>query len=227
MTGINTNSGLGVTTSAATSTSSTTTNTQNLGQADFLTLMTAQMTHQDPTQPMTNGDFLSQMAQFGTVNGIQGLQTSFDNFAASMTSNQTLQASNLVGRSVLAPSNQGLLSAGGTIKGSIDLSGSSPDVTVKIIDPSTGSVIRNMDLGSQSAGTVPFVWDGNTNAGNPASPGVYQVQTESMLNGYNTTLTPNIESQVESVSVGSGTQGMQVNLTGLGSINFSQVKQIL
>jgi flagellar basal-body rod modification protein FlgD len=229
MTSINTNSSLGVSTSAATSnsTSSTTTNTKNLGQADFLKLMTAQMTHQDPTQPMTNGDFLSQMAQFGTVNGIQGLQTSFDNFASSMTSNQTLQASNLVGHSVLAPSNQGLLTAGGTIKGSIDLSGSSPDVTVKIIDPSTGSVIRNIDLGSQSAGSVPFVWDGNTNAGTAASPGVYQIQTESMLNGYNTTLTPNIESQVESVSVSSGTQGMQVNLTGLGSINFSQVKQIL
>ena len=223
MTTINTNSGLGVSTSAA----STTTKNQNLGQADFLKLMTAQMTHQDPTKPMTNGDFLSQMAQFGTVNGIQGLQTSFDNFATSMASNQTLQATNLVGHSVLAPSSQGLLTAGGTIKGSIDLSGSSPDVTVKIIDPSTGNVIRNIDLGSQSAGTVPFVWDGINNAGNPASPGVYQVQTESMLNGYNTSLTPNIESKVESVTMSGGKQGMQVNLTGLGTINFNQVKQIL
>jgi flagellar basal-body rod modification protein FlgD len=223
MTSINPYSGLGVSTTATTAT----TNTQNLGQADFLKLMTAQMTHQDPTQPMTNGDFLSQMAQFGTVNGIQGLQTSFDNFATSMGSNQTLQAASLVGHTVSAPSNQGLLTAGGTIKGSIDLSGSSPDVSVKIIDPATGSVIRNIDLGSQSAGTVPFIWDGNNNAGNPASPGVYQVQTESLLNGYNTALTPNIESQVESVSMGSGSQGVQVNLAGLGTINFNQIKQIL
>lgn len=223
MTTINPNSGLGVSTAATTAT----TNTKNLGQADFLKLMTAQMTHQDPTKPMTNGDFLSQMAQFGTVNGIQGLQTSFDNFATSMGSNQTLQAANLVGHTVSAPSNQGLLTAGGTIKGSIDLSASSPVVSVKIIDPATGSVVRDIDLGSQAAGTVAFVWDGNNSAGNPASPGVYQVQTEALLNGLNTALTPNIESQVESVSMSSGAQGVQVNLAGTGTVSFNQIKQIL
>ncbi|MGZ5045063.1 MAG: flagellar hook assembly protein FlgD, partial [Methylobacter sp.] len=42
-----------------------------LGQADFLKLMTTQMTHQDPTKPMENTEFITQMAQFGTVSGIQ------------------------------------------------------------------------------------------------------------------------------------------------------------
>jgi flagellar basal-body rod modification protein FlgD len=224
MTTINPYSGLGVSTAGATATAKT----QTLGQADFLKLMTAQMTHQDPTQPMSNGEFLAQMAQFGTVNGIQGLQTSFDNFAASMTSNQALQASSLVGHTVSVPSSQGLLSAGGHIKGSIDLSGSSPDVSVKIMDQATGNVIRNIELGSHAAGSVPFSWDGTNDAGNPASPGVYQVQVQSLLNGNNTALTPNIESQVESVSMGSGTQGVQVNLAGgLSSVSFNQIKQIL
>jgi len=38
-----------------------------LGQAEFLELMTAQLRYQDPLKPMENGDFLGQMAQFGTV----------------------------------------------------------------------------------------------------------------------------------------------------------------
>jgi len=223
MTTINAYSGLGVSTVDTTATAKKTT----LGQADFLKLMTAQMTHQDPTKPMENGEFLSQMAQFGTVNGIQDLQASFKDFAGSISSNQALQAASLVGRSVLAPSNQGLLAAGGTIKGSLDLSASSPDVSVKIIDPATGSVIRSIDLGSQAAGTVPFVWDGNNDAGNFASPGVYTVQTTALLNGLSTALTPNIASQVESISMGSGSQGVQVNLVGLDSVNFNQIKQIL
>ena len=54
---------------------------KSLGQAEFLKLMTTQMTHQDPTKPMQNGEFLAQMAQFGTVNGIQDLQASFKDFA--------------------------------------------------------------------------------------------------------------------------------------------------
>lgn len=196
-----------------------------LGQADFLKLMTAQMTHQDPTSPMSNSEFLSQMAQFGTVNGIQDLQTSFANFATSMNSNQALQAASLIGKTVSTSSNQGLLSAGGTINGSVALTGSSPAVAVQIIDPATGSVIRNMKLGNQPAGTLPFSWDGNNNVGTPVSPGVYQVQVQALVNGVNTALTPNIQSQVASVSM--GTQGVQVNFEGgLGSVNLSQVTQI-
>ncbi len=200
--------------------------TPSLGQADFLKLMTAQMTHQDPTAPMTNGDFLGQMAQFGTVNGIQGLQTSFNNFSTSMGSNQTLQATSLIGKAVSTASNQGVLAAGGSINGSAALTNASSDVSVKIINPSNGNVVSKMDLGSQAAGTVPFSWNGINSDGTKASPGIYQVQVQSMVNGTNTALTTNIQSQVSSVSMGA--QGVQVNLAGgLGSVNLSQITQIL
>ena len=223
MTTINAYSGLGVSTVDTTATAKKT----SLGQADFLKLMTAQMTHQDPTKPMENGEFLSQMAQFGTVNGIQDLQASFKDFAESINSNQALQAAGLVGRTVSAPSDKGLLAAGGDIKGTIDLTESSPDVSVKIIDPANGSIIKNIDLGSHSAGTVAFSWDGMNETGNFANPGVYKVQVESLVDGKNTTLIPNIASQVESVSMGNSTQGVQVNLTGLDSVSFNKIKQIL
>ena len=89
----------------------------SLGQEDFLKLMTTQMTHQDPNNPMQNGEFLSQMAQFGTVSGIQDLQKSFADFANSINSDQALQASSLVGRYVSVPTSTGILPAGGEIKG--------------------------------------------------------------------------------------------------------------
>ena len=200
--------------------------TKTLGQSDFLKLMTAQMTHQDPTAPMTNGDFLSQMAQFGTVDGIQGLQTSFNNFSTSMGSNQSLQATNLIGKTVSTASNQGALAAGGSIKGSVALTSGSSDVSVQIINPSNGTVVNSMDLGSQAAGDVPFSWNGTNSDGTQASPGIYQVKVQSMVNGTNSALTTNIQSQVSSVSMGA--QGVQVNLAGgLGSVNLSQVTQII
>ena len=197
-----------------------------LGQDQFLKLMTAQMTHQDPTKPMQNGEFLSQMAQFGTVSGIQDLQQSFKDFAASIGSDQSLQAASLVGRMVSAPSDQGLLAAGDQIKGTVELPASSPNVNVKILDPATGEIIGIKSLGEQSAGPVPFVWDGMNDKGNLAHPGVYKVQVEASIDGINTVLQPDIQALVESVAMGSGKNGLQVNLAGLGAINFNQIKQI-
>jgi flagellar basal-body rod modification protein FlgD len=206
---------------------SATTKKQTLGQDEFLKLMTTQMTHQDPTKPMDNTQFLTQMAQFGTVSGIQDLQQSFKDFSASISSDQALQAASLVGRSVSVPSDQGILAAGGDIKGTVELQSGSANVTLKILDPVTGDVIKTQSLGGHSAGMMPFAWDGMNDNGNPANPGVYKVQVETDVNGVSTALQPDIQSRVESVSMGSGNNGIQVNLPGLGAVNFNQIKQIL
>jgi flagellar basal-body rod modification protein FlgD len=41
-----------------------------LDQSDFLALMSAQLKNQDPTKPVDNSEYVAQMAQFSTVNGI-------------------------------------------------------------------------------------------------------------------------------------------------------------
>lgn len=200
---------------------------QTLGQEQFLKLLTTQLTHQDPMKPMENGEFLGQMAQFSTVSGIQELQASFKDFAASISSDQALQAASLVGRYVSAPSNQALLSAGGSVLGDFELPNSSPQVTVKIVNPQTGETVRDLNLGSQSSGITPFEWDGMDNNGQFANPGVYSVQVQAQVDGKNTALSTNIKSLVKSVTMGSGNSGLQVNLVGLGPVKFNQIKQIL
>ncbi len=201
---------------------------QSLGQEDFLKLMTTQLTRQDPLKPMENGEFLSQMAQFSTVSGIQDLQKSFSEFSDSISSDQALQAAGLVGRYVSAPSTEGLLSAGGEISGDFDLSEASPEVRYKITDSLSGEVVRTVNMGSQGQGNVKFSWDGLTDNGELADPGVYKVQVEAKINGNNTVLQTRIKSKVESVTMDSGSRGgLKLNLAGLGPVNFNQIKQIL
>jgi flagellar basal-body rod modification protein FlgD len=207
--------------------STTTPKKTSLGQDDFLKLMTTQMTHQDPSKPMGNAEFITQMAQFGTVSGIQDLQKSFGDFASSVTSTQALQASGLVGRYVSAPGTKGLLGAGGNISGDINLPASSSNVHVKVTKAATGEIVQDIDLGAQSAGKVPFAWDGLNSKKVMASPGVYKIEATAYIDGKNTLMETDIKAKVDSVSMGSGANGLKVNLTGLDSVNFNQIKQII
>jgi flagellar basal-body rod modification protein FlgD len=128
---------------------------------------------------------------------------------------------------VSVPSDEALLGSGGKISGSINLPASSPNVTVKIVNPSTGETVATKPLGQQSAGAVSFEWDGIKANGNLADPGVYKVQVEALVDGVNTVLQPSIQAQVDSVSMANDSHGLQVNLTGLGAVNFNKITQIL
>lgn len=199
----------------------------SLGQEQFLKLMTAQMTHQDPNEPMKNGEFLSQMAQFGTVSGIQDLQKSFADFANSIQSDQALQAAGLVGRYVAVPGGQGVLAAGGDISGKVNLESSTPSLQITVSSASTGELIKTIDLGSQSAGAIPFTWDGTNTAGVLANPGAYKIQAMAAVDGKNVAQATDINAKVESVSMANGTNGMKINLVGADSVDFGQIKQII
>ena len=57
---------------------------EELGQTDFLKLMTAQLQNQDPFAPMDNGDFIAQMAQFSSVAGISKMSETMSGIADQM-----------------------------------------------------------------------------------------------------------------------------------------------
>lgn len=200
--------------------------TQNqLAQEDFLELMVTQLKHQDPFKPMENGDFLAQMAQFATVTGIDDLNASFDTLSESMSSNQALQAGALVDREVLAPLDYGLLPAGGALRGEVDLPSSVGNLVISITD-ATGALIRELPLGSQAEGRIGFSWDGQTDGGAYAPPGIYKVEARASIGSDNTALQPLVNARVDSVSLGRGAEGLTLNLEGLGPISFNDVTQI-
>jgi flagellar basal-body rod modification protein FlgD len=196
-----------------------------LGQDAFMKLMVAQLRNQDPMQPMENGEFLSQIAQFTQTTGIQELQASFKELSQSLVSNQALQAANLVGRDVLAPTGLGVLTQGGTIRGNVELHTASPQVAVKIYD-STGQLVRNLPLGSQAAGGVQFQWDGLRDDGTYATPGTYLISAEAEFNGRDEAIEALVANRVDGVTLGRG-GALLLDLAGVGPLEFSQVKQIL
>jgi len=196
-----------------------------LGQNEFLKLMTTQLSNQDPFQPMENGEFMGQIAQFGTVNGINDLLTSFQDLAANLQSSQALQASNLIGRQVLVNHDQGYLPQGGSLQGAVELGSSSSNVAVNVYD-STGSALGRVELGAQPAGLVQFAWDGTTFGGQRAPTGRYRIEVEATYGGSTEALTPQVIDQVHSLTLGGVGQEMLVELENLGTVSFNQVNQI-
>jgi len=207
--------------SAGTGTAS---NTNELGQQDFLQLMTTQLMNQDPFQPMENGQFMGQIAQFSQVTGLQDLQKSVSQLAESLTSNEALQASTLVGHAVLAESEYGVLGSDGYMVGGVDVGSYSSNVAVSIYD-GAGALVNRIELGAQPPGFLKYTWDGTTSGGAAAPAGTYLVQAESTSNGSTIAEPTYVGTVVDSVTL-SSTQGTQINLAGAGTVSLSQVKEI-
>lgn len=197
-----------------------------LGQQEFLNLMLAQLKNQDPTKPMDSSAFLGQLAQFSTVSGIGDLQKSFSSFASSINSSQALQAASLVGHSVLAPSGSARLDAVNGLDGAVDLPASSGQVTVTIYDTS-GQLVRQVSLGAQEAGLTRFHWDGRDSSGNAAPAGVYVVSAAAQINGKGTAVDTLVADKVNSVNIGANGSSLTLNLSGLGTVDFSTVREIM
>ncbi|MEN9573729.1 MAG: hypothetical protein RL514_1584 [Verrucomicrobiota bacterium] len=103
---------------AATSSGSSTANSaapaprvpqKTLDQDDFLKLLMAQFTAQDPMEPMKDTAFIAQMAQFTTLEQSKSMTA---DIAALREQQQILQANGMLGRSVVVQVDGGLVARG-------------------------------------------------------------------------------------------------------------------
>ena len=92
VTGVNYSSG----TASSTSTSTTKTNNE-LGKDDFLQLLVTQLQHQDPLAPMEDKEFISQMAQFTSLEQMKNMNNAV----------QITQATSYIGKQVTWADSQG------------------------------------------------------------------------------------------------------------------------
>ena len=98
---------------------------QTLNQNDFLKLLVAQLSSQDPINPVSNTDFAAQMAQFSTLQTTQKMQT---NLAGLESSQAVLQANGLLGRIVQLRTAQGGTESG--VVSAVGIQAGTPNIIV-------------------------------------------------------------------------------------------------
>lgn len=70
---------------------------QSLGKDDFLKLLITQLSNQDPTSPMDNTQFISQMAQFSSLEQITNMNAEFAKMNSMLVSSNGV---NTIGKTV-------------------------------------------------------------------------------------------------------------------------------
>jgi len=197
-----------------------------LGQEDFLMLMVEQFSNQDPFQPVENGEFIAQMAQFSQVSGIAEMNQSLERLANSMSANQALQAATMVGRSVLAEGNLGTLGSEDSLKGGVDLPYGTNSAYVRVFNP-RGEVAGEFSLGTRGAGLASFEWDGTLAEGERAEPGTYRVAAFIRNDGIEEPLATYVGSEIQSVSLSAGGRSALLTTANGQQVSLSQVKAIM
>jgi flagellar basal-body rod modification protein FlgD len=200
-------------------------NSSTLGGTNFLTLMLAQLKNQDPTSPVDSNQFLNQLASLSTVQGITQLNTSFASLSSSLTSNQAMQASTLLGHHVLVSSPTAALAANGSVTGAISVPQTTSQAVLNI-STSSGVLIRQIDLGAQSKGLANFTWDGKQQDGSQAPAGKYTLSAQFAGAASGTAASTYVNGTVQSVTMGAGQTGLTLDVSGLGSVPFASVQQI-
>jgi len=191
-----------------------------LGQEEFLELMITQLRNQDPFKPMESGEFLGQIAQFGTVSGIGDVQKSLAELAQAFRGAQTLQAAALVDREVRVAAREAWLPPDGRLRASVEIPEGITHVAIEIYDL-YGQKLAALPVGDDGA----IEWDGTLPGGKRAEPGFYEVRAFGHSGDESYELEVLVAGRVESVSTG-GAGGVSLTVTGLGVVDLASVRSI-
>jgi flagellar basal-body rod modification protein FlgD len=151
--------------------------TQTLGKDDFLKLLVTQLQNQDPLNPADSTEFISQLAQFSSLEQLTSVN---DNLGIIQLFDQSInnsQAVNFVGKTIKASGSMFELESGETHEIQYQLGEDAAAVYVSIVNAS-GETVRKIEMDDMSAGDQSVVWDGKDENGNAAPSGTYSFSVQ-------------------------------------------------
>lgn len=176
-----------------------TSGSSKMGKDEFVKLLMAQLSHQDPTSPMDSEAFVAQLAQFAHVELQQSANSQLESLVMAQAASNQMGAASLVGRDVVYSANTVTLGSGPTpIAG--HLGGAAAKVTAVIKD-AEGKVVRTIELGAHAEGELTAAWDGLDDHGARLPAGDYTVQlTAADTQGKSVSVDARVRGRVTGVS---------------------------
>lgn len=188
----------------------------------FLKLYIEQLKGQDPTSPQDTNDMVAQMSQFSSLERLTGISDQLENMATSLTSNQALSASTLVGKSILMEGSKTKVTDG--IEGvqlRTVIPENSQSATLKIYD-ADNRLVRTAALDSGE-----YKWDKLDDDGNALPSGEYRFAASSTnQQGEISAMTMRLPTRIQGVTI-NGENGTVLNVENHGKIKLTNELEIL
>jgi flagellar basal-body rod modification protein FlgD len=149
------------------------TENDGLGQDAFLKMFLAQVTNQDPLNPMDNTEFTAQLATFSQLEQLTNIAEAMEGINRMEQAIQTNTLMTYIGRDVTISGNKVPVNEGssGTVGFNMEKTG---DVRV-VITNEAGVTVRAEELGFLTEGHQEYVWDGTDLWGETVANGTYTV----------------------------------------------------
>ncbi len=199
------------TTSGTSSSGTTSTSSGTPGIADnfnqFLSLLTTQLQHQDPTAPLDANAFTQQLVQFSQVEQQLKTNSKLDSLITNTgSSSQISSLLGYVGLNATISSAQGILSANGA-SWTVTAPASSQNAKITITDSSGAQVASYTS--SLKAGDQTITWDGKNSSGATAPNGIYSIKVSGTgSTGASFTATTKTTVQITGIDSSSGTASL-------------------
>ena len=144
-----------------------------LGQAEFLRLLTTQLQNQDPSDPMDPTQFVTDLTQMSQLEATTKMNESISAMTTSFQNMQTMQAASMLGKNVKVNGNDFSHTADQPSQLQLNLEQPLQDVTVVISDDD--GMVKELFLDDLNSGEEIVSWDGIDKDGNPRGSGVYSL----------------------------------------------------
>jgi len=155
--------------------------TDETGMDTFLTLLVAQLKHQDPLNPMEGSEFAVQLAQFTSIEQQFKTNDYLEDIAAAALNQESGDLFGYLGRTVKTDDNTVYAQNGNVDPISYNLDDRA-EVTVTITD-AYGSVVRRIYEDWQDEGAYTLSWNGKNDAGNKVADGAYTFKVDAVDEG--------------------------------------------
>tara|TARA_B100001094_G_scaffold87509_1_gene83716 strand:- start:47 stop:742 length:696 start_codon:yes stop_codon:yes gene_type:complete len=199
---------------------------ENLDRDAFLKLFTTQLKNQNPLDPMENEAFVSQLAQFSSLEAMTGVRTSMDAMAADSKSEKFLLGSSLLGKKIERVGSLATMGAGEQITSKANLPSPADSGAFRIYDAATDELVYTKSFNQLPAGSVDLIWNGQNEDGDEMPAGQYKFEFLVDRGGVQTTVPLINKQMISAVSWDQTLEELKVEMEDGSVLGMAEVGRI-